>query len=97
MRTVYFDDLISVEQLPWEVRKYLKWRITSITPNVVKHCLARSGFRITKRNHDWLGCWGKHMKSQGFKALREYQKVGVFFTILGMGPWGFGLSKIASL
>ncbi|XP_052248620.1 tubulin monoglutamylase TTLL4-like isoform X7 [Dreissena polymorpha] len=64
-----------VEQLPWEVRKYLKWRITSITPNVVKHCLARSGFRITKRNHDWLGCWGKHMKSQGFKALREYQKL----------------------
>ncbi|KAH3778192.1 hypothetical protein DPMN_179645 [Dreissena polymorpha] len=71
MRTVYFDDLISVEQLPWEVRKYLKWRITSVTPNVVKHCLARSGFRITKRNHDWLGCWGKHMKSQGFKASRE--------------------------
>ena len=26
-------------------------------------------------NHDWLGCWGKHMKSQGFKAIREYQKV----------------------
>jgi len=26
-------------------------------------------------NHDWLGYWGKHMKAQGFKAIREYQKV----------------------
>ncbi|KAH3717503.1 hypothetical protein DPMN_060293 [Dreissena polymorpha] len=75
-----------VEQLPWEVRKYLKWRITSITPNVVKHCLARSGFRITKRNHDWLGCWGKHMKSQGFKALREYQKLNHY-------PGSFQISR----
>ncbi|XP_052804936.1 tubulin monoglutamylase TTLL4-like isoform X2 [Mya arenaria] len=67
-----------VEQLPWEHRKYLKWRLSPITPNVVKHVLARSGFRITKRNHDWLGCWGKHMKSPGFKALREYQKLNHF-------------------
>ncbi|KAL4222570.1 Tubulin polyglutamylase ttll4 [Mactra antiquata] len=67
-----------VEQLPWDLRKYLKWRLSPITPNVVKHCLARSGFRITKRNHDWLGCWGKHMKSPGFKALREYQKLNHF-------------------
>ena len=28
-------------------------------------------------NHDWLGYWGKHMKAQGFKAIREYQKVGL--------------------
>ncbi|XP_045170365.2 tubulin monoglutamylase TTLL4-like isoform X3 [Mercenaria mercenaria] len=67
-----------VEQLPWDYRKFLKWRLSPITPNVVKHCLARSGFRITKRNHDWLGCWGKHMKSPGFKALREYQKLNHF-------------------
>ncbi|XP_033761713.1 tubulin polyglutamylase TTLL4-like isoform X1 [Pecten maximus] len=67
-----------VEQLPWEYRKLLKWRMSPITPNIVKHTLARVGFRITKRNHDWLGCWGKHMKSQGFKAIREYQKLNHF-------------------
>ncbi|OWF40925.1 tubulin polyglutamylase TTLL4-like [Mizuhopecten yessoensis] len=67
-----------VEQLPWEYRKFLKWRMSPITPNIVKHTLARVGFRITKRNHDWLGCWGKHMKSQGFKAIREYQKLNHF-------------------
>lgn len=26
-------------------------------------------------SHDWLGCWGHHMKSPGFKAIREFQKV----------------------
>ncbi|KAJ8314062.1 hypothetical protein KUTeg_008623 [Tegillarca granosa] len=67
-----------VEQLPWEIRKMLKWRMSPITPNIVKHSLARIGFRITKRNHDWLGCWGKHMKSQAFKSIREYQKLNHF-------------------
>lgn len=25
---------------------------------------------------DWLGCWGHHMKSPSFRAIREHQKVG---------------------
>lgn len=80
--------------------------MTTVTPNVVKHTIARSHFRITKsksahlpvlvsvevwfwfpgkswaesfvmcvESHDWLGCWGHHMKSPGFKALAEHQKV----------------------
>ncbi|XP_046371170.2 tubulin monoglutamylase TTLL4-like [Haliotis rufescens] len=67
-----------VEQLPWDIRKLLKWRMSPITPNIVKSALSRIGFRITKKNHDWLGCFGKHMKSQGFKAIREYQKLNHF-------------------
>lgn len=31
---------------------------------------------VVAESHDWLGCWGHHMKSPGFKAIREYQKVG---------------------
>lgn len=30
-------------------------------------------------SNDWLGCWGHHMKSPGFKAIREHQKVGAVF------------------
>ena len=26
----------------------------------------------------WLGYWGKHMKGEGFKGLKEYQKVNHF-------------------
>lgn len=28
---------------------------------------------------DWLGCWGPHMKSPGFKAIMEHQKVWTIF------------------
>lgn len=66
------------EQLPWELRKLLKWKMSPITPIVVKVALARVGFRVSKRNHDWLGCFGKHMKAQCFKSMREYQMLNHF-------------------
>ena len=34
-------------------------------------------FSHTLENHDWIGYWGKHMKAQGFKTIREYQKVNL--------------------
>eukprot|EP00057_Strongylocentrotus_purpuratus_P028024 XP_011682498.1 PREDICTED: tubulin polyglutamylase TTLL4 isoform X4 [Strongylocentrotus purpuratus] len=65
----------TVIPLPWELRKLLKWRMSPITPHVVKNCIARSGFRSTKKANEWLGYWGKHMKASAFKSIREYQKV----------------------
>ncbi|XP_073503466.1 tubulin monoglutamylase TTLL4 isoform X2 [Phyllobates terribilis] len=77
--TIYFatqDE--KVELLPWAQRKLMKWKMSTVTPNVVKQTVARSHFRITKKSHDWLGCWGHHMKSTGFKAIRDYQKLNHF-------------------
>nr|XP_023661842.1 tubulin polyglutamylase TTLL4 isoform X1 [Paramormyrops kingsleyae]XP_023661843.1 tubulin polyglutamylase TTLL4 isoform X1 [Paramormyrops kingsleyae] len=68
----------TVELLPPEQRKLLKWKMSSVTPNVVKNAITRSHFTATKKSHDWLGCWGHHMKSPGFKAIREYQKLNHF-------------------
>ncbi|XP_022080086.1 tubulin polyglutamylase TTLL4-like isoform X2 [Acanthaster planci] len=62
-------------QFPWEIRKLLKWRMSPITPNVIKNCIARSGFRATRKANEWLGYWGKHMKANAFKMVREHQKV----------------------
>ncbi|XP_072902278.1 tubulin monoglutamylase TTLL4 isoform X1 [Hemitrygon akajei] len=67
-----------IEQLPWEQRKQMKWKMSAVTPIVVKNTVARSHFKITKRSYDWLGCWGHHMKSPLFKTLREYQKLNHF-------------------
>ncbi|XP_069792027.1 tubulin monoglutamylase TTLL4 isoform X2 [Narcine bancroftii] len=67
-----------IEQLPWEQRRQMKWKISTVTPIVVKNAVARSHFKITKRSYDWLGCWGHHMKSPLFKTLREYQKLNHF-------------------
>ncbi|XP_078142272.1 tubulin monoglutamylase TTLL4 [Centroberyx gerrardi] len=77
--TLYFSTASErVEMLPPEQRRLLKWKMSTVTPNVVKHTVARSHFKVTKRSHDWLGCWGHHMKSPGFKAIREYQKLNHF-------------------
>ncbi|XP_069588860.1 tubulin monoglutamylase TTLL4 isoform X2 [Ranitomeya imitator] len=77
--TIYFatsDE--KVELLPWAQRKLMKWKMSTVTPNIVKQTVARSHFRITKKNHDWLGCWGHHMKSTAFKTIRDYQKLNHF-------------------
>ncbi|CAD5117210.1 DgyrCDS6006 [Dimorphilus gyrociliatus] len=74
----FVSDGDKVELLPWNIRKHFKWRISTITPNVVKHAIFRSNFRITKKEHDWLGYWGKHMKAPAFKTIRPYQKVNHF-------------------
>ncbi|XP_029568281.1 tubulin monoglutamylase TTLL4 isoform X2 [Salmo trutta] len=77
--TLYFSTADQrVELLPPEQRKLLKWKMSTVTPNIVKHTIARSHFKVTKKSHDWLGCWGHHMKSPGFKAIREYQKLNHF-------------------
>ncbi|XP_033639693.1 tubulin polyglutamylase TTLL4-like isoform X1 [Asterias rubens] len=62
-------------QFPWEIRKLLKWRMSPITPNVIKNCIARSGFRATRKANEWMGYWGKHMKAAAFKVVKDYQKV----------------------
>ncbi|GLD56657.1 tubulin polyglutamylase TTLL4 [Lates japonicus] len=77
--TLYFSTASEkVELLPAEQRRLLKWKMSTVTPNVVKHTIARSHFKVTKKSHDWLGCWGHHMKSPGFKALGEHQKLNHF-------------------
>ncbi|XP_018585215.2 tubulin monoglutamylase TTLL4 isoform X1 [Scleropages formosus] len=77
--TLYFGTVNEkVAMLPPDQRKLLKWKMSSVTPNVVKHTISRSHFKATKKSHDWLGCWGHHMKSPGFKEIREYQKLNHF-------------------
>lgn len=77
--TLYFSTANEkVELLPPEQIQQLKWKITTVTPNVVKNTIFRSHFIGTKKCHEWLGCWGHHMKSPGFKAIREYQKLNHF-------------------
>ncbi|XP_014672909.1 PREDICTED: tubulin polyglutamylase TTLL4-like [Priapulus caudatus] len=67
-----------IKPLPLPLRKLLKWRLSTITPLIVKGLIARSGFRVSRKEHDWLGYWGKHMKSGGFGVIREFQKVNHF-------------------
>uniref|UniRef100_A0A8C9BVX9 Tubulin tyrosine ligase like 4 n=1 Tax=Phocoena sinus TaxID=42100 RepID=A0A8C9BVX9_PHOSS len=73
--TIYFGTPDErVEKLPWEQRKLLRWKMSTVTPNLVKQTIGRSHFKISKRNDDWLGCWGHHMKSPSFRSIQEHQK-----------------------
>ncbi|NXG58812.1 TTLL4 polyglutamylase, partial [Hemiprocne comata] len=77
--TIYFSTRDeTVEKLPWEQRKLLRWKMCTVTPNIVKQTVSRSHFRVSKKSNDWLGCWGHHMKSSGFKAIKEHQKLNHF-------------------
>uniref|UniRef100_A0A182SYZ7 Tubulin polyglutamylase TTLL4 n=1 Tax=Anopheles maculatus TaxID=74869 RepID=A0A182SYZ7_9DIPT len=60
--------------MPPSIHKVLKWKLTLITPIVVRKVLQNSGFRLLKKTNDWIGIWGRHMKSTLFKTLRPYQK-----------------------
>ncbi|KAJ0006027.1 hypothetical protein NQD34_015921 [Periophthalmus magnuspinnatus] len=77
--TLYFSTANEkVELLPIEQRRLLKWKMSTVTPNIVKNTIARSHFKVTKKSHDWLGCWGHHMKSVCFKTIGEHQKLNHF-------------------
>lgn len=64
--------------LPTEITKHLKWRLSTITPLLVRRTLVNSGYRMVKKSPEWCGTWGKHMKSLAFKSVRESQKVNHF-------------------
>ncbi|XP_076766764.1 tubulin monoglutamylase TTLL4 [Xylocopa sonorina] len=66
------------QPLPYEVTKHLKWRLSTITPLIVRRTLVNSGFRLMKKCQEWCGTWGKHMKSMCFRALKESQKINHF-------------------
>ncbi|XP_063694154.1 tubulin monoglutamylase TTLL4-like isoform X5 [Bolinopsis microptera] len=67
-----------VSKLPRALQKQLKWKMSTITPNVVKNVIARTGFvpstNILERR-EWIGYWGKHMKAAAFRNIHPHQKV----------------------
>jgi len=69
----------SAHQLPDVLRKQLKWKLSNITPAIVKRCASNSGFRLMRKTcNDWTATWGKHMKSPLFKEIKESQKINHF-------------------
>uniref|UniRef100_A0AC35TM56 Tubulin--tyrosine ligase-like protein 9 n=1 Tax=Rhabditophanes sp. KR3021 TaxID=114890 RepID=A0AC35TM56_9BILA len=57
------------------VTSTLKWCHNTLLPIVMKNCLAGSFFKVVDQEDEWLGYWGRHMKSNSYKSLHFYQKV----------------------
>lgn len=63
---------------PSHASKHLKWKLSPITPVVVRKTILNSGFRLVRKSSEWVGTWGKHMKSLSFRTLKESQKINHF-------------------
>ncbi|KAI5644841.1 tubulin-tyrosine ligase family domain-containing protein [Phthorimaea operculella] len=88
LKFINHDETPSLK-IPLAIQKHLKWKLTSITPIVVKKTLTNSGFRLVKsecdtsecpqeETIDWVGIWGKHMKSLMFRGIKDGQKMNHF-------------------
>lgn len=67
-----------VTKLPRALQKQMKWKMSTITPNVVKNVIARTGFVPSTKRREWIGYWGKHMKAAAFRNIQPHQKVNHF-------------------
>ena len=67
-----------IGEIPESLKKLCKWKMCSITPNIVKATIARSNFKLATNKHDWIGVWGSHMKPECFRSIRDYQKINHF-------------------
>ncbi|KAF7649172.1 hypothetical protein LDENG_00145900 [Lucifuga dentata] len=77
--TLYFSMASEkVKRLPADQSHLLKWKMSTITPNIIKATITRSHFELTQNGDDWLGFWGHCLRTCGFKTIRNYQKVNHF-------------------
>lgn len=88
IKFVGHEDVQTIK-IPFAVQKHMIWKLTSITPIVVKKTITNSGFRLLKsecdtaecpqeETIDWIGIWGKHMKSLMFRGIKDGQKMNHF-------------------
>uniref|UniRef100_A0A131Z147 Tubulin polyglutamylase TTLL4 n=1 Tax=Rhipicephalus appendiculatus TaxID=34631 RepID=A0A131Z147_RHIAP len=74
----FYSDGHQVLPLPACIRKQLRWKVTSITPLLIRQTVVRSGFRLTRDGPYWNGTWGKHIKCFTFAEIKGFQKVNHF-------------------
>lgn len=82
--TIYFNTKLTDDSrppvgLPKRLHCYFKWKISSITPNSMRNCIAFMKFETIKTSNTtdqiYLGSWCKHMLTTEFKQLEEWRKV----------------------
>lgn len=92
--TIYFNTKLNDESkppvgLPWRLRPLFKWKISSISPNSIRHCVTFMRFEIVRpSNVDdtyYLGSWCKHMPAADFSSLEEWRKVNHYPGSFHMG------------
>jgi len=66
----------------------LIWRLSTITPTLIRETVVRSGFKLIKENStntQWIATWCKHLKTYQYADLNSNQRVNHF-----PGSFNFG-------
>lgn len=74
----FYTEGHQVLPLPPCIRRQLRWKVTTITPLLIRQTVVRSGFRLTRDGPYWNGTWGKHIKCFTFAEIKGFQKVNHF-------------------
>ncbi|KAF8359016.1 ttll-4, partial [Pristionchus pacificus] len=53
----------------------LTWCHNSLLPIVMRHSLAASHFKVVEETNQWIGYWGRHLKSTDYRNILPHQKV----------------------
>lgn len=91
--TIYFNtkqnnDSRTPISLPRTLLKHFKWRLSTITPNSIRHCINFTKLETLKSSNSsdsFLGSWCKHMLTSEFLKLEEWRKVNHFPGSFHMG------------
>lgn len=69
------DEIVSA--MPENILHVLKWKLSTITPAIIRQTILKSGFSLIEADttEDWIGTWGKHLKNSSFKKIKNFQKV----------------------
>ncbi|GFX34221.1 tubulin polyglutamylase TTLL4 [Trichonephila clavipes] len=69
------DEIVSA--MPDNVLQVLKWKLSTITPAIIRQTILKTGFSLIDANttEPWIGTWGKHLKNSSFKRIKKFQKV----------------------
>lgn len=81
-----FSFKLSVEK-PKDASQFI-WRLSTITPALIRETVLRSGFKLIKENSTstaWIATWCKHLKTFQYADLNSNQKVNHF-----PGSFNFG-------
>lgn len=91
--TIYFNTRLDDASKPpvglqKKLRHLFRWKISTITPNTIRNCIAFMRFDIIKPSNTdnmYLGSWCKHMPTSDFSGLEEWRKVNHYPGSFHMG------------
>ncbi|XP_065214655.1 tubulin monoglutamylase TTLL4-like [Planococcus citri] len=67
-----------IKPFPLPIQSLIRWKNSSITPEIVRRVVRSTGFRLLDECRCWSGLWGNQMRNTDYPKLHEHQKFNHF-------------------